>query len=120
MKRQPQLHAWKVTTRKNQSVIMGLRSTPAARTYAIGKITRPAKGCGPLAAFRTKINARAFVSTERLRGRIYRCVYQRTRATKVWYSPSPGYLIEYGIDCLPKGTILCRSIRLLPPRRRTR
>ena len=82
--------------------------------YRKGKWARPRKGCGPLAAFDTLLNAKEFreaVSGGVIVAPIYECQIARSEERTLWLIDSGGNTcVQAG---LPTGTILCTRIKLI-------
>ena len=93
--------AYKVTT-SGRSVYA---PTAGIVRYVIGETTRRPKGCGPLTAFDTLNNAKAFLRAYALHpSTIFMCRIRKSRATKLWvYSASRK-------RWLPKGTIFADTV----------
>lgn len=72
--------------------------------YAIGKVTKPLKNCGPLCVFDNEEDARKFkMGTDA----VYKCKYSRSKHDRVWNRDT-----STSIMFLPKGTVLADEVIL--------
>lgn len=80
-------------------------------TYAVGEITRPRAGCGPLAVFADKATATNFVQyfvspQNRHKYHIMPCKFVASEYTKLWCSEWEWY------DNVPSGTRFADAVEL--------
>lgn len=83
--------------------------SPGAVEYKVGQWTKPNIGCGPLALFDTKTNAKNFFLFTGPPGKIFPAEYIPTRKTclSIW----KGTVTSKSL--LPPGTVLASKIRLM-------
>ena len=96
-------------------VIRGRHSSAVMRSglvYKVGRVTRPRKGWGPLAAFRTRQAARRFMEVYRYRQGYGIWQAQAEVDSKAWTVWAPDARGRLYLSNMPEGTILCKSIRL--------
>lgn len=76
--------------------------------YKMGKITKPKKGNGPLAVFKSRKDAREF-KCDTLGWKIFRCKYVPSKRRNLMIRGK----IATHLDCLPYGTVLAEEVMLL-------
>lgn len=98
-----------------KSAIMG---PTHGRHYRIGKTTTRKKGDGPLAVFRSRLRAVAFIKKHvdsPSRAYVFRCAYAPSlddKAYYFWYRTREG-MIKYKKTYIPEGTVFADTIILI-------
>jgi hypothetical protein len=84
--------------------------------YGVGKISRPNKGCGPLAVFGKLSQAKEFELTTNSSIRplvIFRCLYKPTKFTKLLlFIDLKNFYTSYPVEMCPLGTIAASAVKL--------
>jgi hypothetical protein len=92
---------WKVLGKNRQSCTHPYRSHISFVVYPKGEAAFPRKGCGPLAVFKTRRDARRF---KILGEKIVKCLYIQSKHALLWehaYTEQPS----------PNTLILCHNLR---------
>ena len=96
---------WKVVHKDDKSGKMYSAIASNLVEYRFNEITRPRKGCGPLAVYKTRRQARQFI----FGNMVVRCQYIPSKHTCIW-NRRPGHR---ELSTLPDGTVLADAVRLV-------
>jgi len=90
---------------------------PGSTKYVINRWIKPIKKQGPLTVFKNYSDLIKFREGEygySMGGvRSFICEIKKSRAKKIWCSLGGPTKISTKLPCLPNGTILCSSVKLL-------
>ena len=100
------MKGWKVLLCLPEEPMSSAVSIYAPVSYWWGVWTFPKKGCGPLAVFRTRKAARAFVE-DRDHSRVVRCEYEPSTHRALW---TVDKRFVTTLNELPKDTLLADAV----------